>query len=129
ALADPLAGVEAGQLCAVEPATSTIVDVLDHRAALLGLTELPQPSHAAVFPVGHLAFEQQRDALLEGELLGGGIGHLLAQGERHAVELQAVQCIESGLDEHGSSSPSVVDGVAVWVVVARKYSAPRRLAC
>ena len=93
-----------------------------------GWQAFQQPSHAAVFPVDHLALEQQRDALLEGELLGGGVGHLLAQGERHAVQLQAVQCIERGLDEHGSSSPSVVDGVAVWVV-ERKYSAPRTLPC
>ena len=77
-----------------------------HGTALLRLTGLPQPSHAAAFPVDHLALEQQRDALLEGELLGGRVGHLLTQGEGHPVELQAVQCIEGGLDEHGSSCGS-----------------------
>ena len=46
----------------------------------------------------------------------------------HAVELEAVQCMEGGLDKYGSSSPSVIDGVAVWVV-ERKYSAPRTLPC
>jgi hypothetical protein len=78
--------------------------------------------------MGYLALEQERDAFLEGELLGGRVGHLLAEGESHAVQLQAIQCIKSGLDKHVSSSPSVVDGVAVWVV-ERKYSAPRTLLC
>ena len=42
------------------------------------------------------------------------------------MDLEAIQCIERGLDEYGSSSPSVVDGSAVSVV-QRKYSAPRTL--
>src|SRR6202007_2998323 len=107
---------------------ASIVDVFDYCRAYSRLTSPPQSSHAARLAIGDFALEHERDALLEGELLGGAVGHLLTEGHSHTVQLQSVQCIEGGLDEHGSSSPSVVDGVAVWVV-ERKYSAPRTLLC
>ena len=50
-LADPLAGGEAGEQCAVKPAGGAVVDVLERSGTLLPLAGLSQPSHAAVFAV------------------------------------------------------------------------------
>jgi hypothetical protein len=104
ASADPLAGDEAGQLRAIQSSARAVVDILDH-GALLELRELEQAREPPALPMQALALEQQRQALLEGQFLGGRLGHLLAQRKGHARQLQAVQCIEQGLDEHGSSSP------------------------
>jgi hypothetical protein len=84
ALPDPLTGGEAGELRTVQTAASAVVEVSDQGAALLRLTGSTQPSHAAALPVDHLALEQQGNALLEGELLGGRVRHLLKAGRRTA---------------------------------------------
>src|SRR3972149_3637454 len=119
--ADPVAGAQARQLRTVKTAASAEVQVLDG-SAFLELRELQQASEPPVLAVGDLALDQKPEAIFEGEALGAGLGHLLGERGGHAVELQLVQCIEGGLDKHGSGSPVSV------VVVKRKYSGPRRLA-
>ena len=107
-LADPVAAGEAGQLAAIKPAAGAVVDVLD-AGALLELRELQQARQAAIVAVDDFAVEQQREALVEGEAGGRALGELLGERGGHAVELQPVQCIEGGLDEHGSTSPGEVE--------------------
>ena len=111
--ADPVTGGKADELAAIEPAPGAVIDVLDAGVAVLQLRELQQAPQALVVTVEHLAIEQQPEALFEGERCGGTLGELLAQSGGNAVELEPVQCIEKGLDEHGSRSPwgEVVLGV------------------
>ena len=125
---DPVAGCEAGELRSIESATRAVIDSLHRGAALFELSAFQQSSHFSILPVHHFSVQKQRNALLKAQLLCMAVGHLFAQAERHAVQLQTIQCVKGGLDEHDSSSPSVVDGVAVGLV-ERKYSAPRTLVC
>ena len=101
-LADPVAAGEAGELGAIEPAAGAVVDVLE-AGALLELRELQQAREPTILAVDDLAIDQQREALFEGEARGRALGELLGQRGGHAVELEPVQCIEGGLDEHGST--------------------------
>src|SRR3989304_516594 len=120
-LTDPVAGTQARQLRPVKTAASAEIEVFKG-SALLELCELQQTREPPVLAVGDLALDQQAEAIFEGQALGAGLGHLLAQRGGHTVELQLVQCIEGGLGKDGSGSPVSV------VVVKRKYSGPRRLA-
>jgi hypothetical protein len=71
AVADPVAAGQRGDEVAVQAAAGAPVDVLDAGAADLELGGLEQPRHAlAVAPVD-LALHQQRQALFEGQRLGG----------------------------------------------------------
>ena len=55
---------------------------------------------AALFPVGLLAFEEQGEAVLEGQLTDVGHGGLLLEGLGHAREPEFVQQVEGGLAKH-----------------------------
>src|SRR5579863_5923718 len=105
--ADPVTRGKCRDLRAVEAGAIAVVEIFE-RCALLKLRELLKPCHAPVLPVQTLAIEQQRKPLLEGKTLRGPVGHLIAQRDGHAIELQCVQFIERGLDEHESLSPSSV---------------------
>src|SRR3989304_3573815 len=100
----PVAGAQACQLRTVKTAASAEIQVFEG-SAFLELGELQQASEPAVLAVGDLALDQQAEAVFEGQALGAGLGHLLAQRGGHTVELQLGQCIEGGLDKHGSGSP------------------------
>jgi hypothetical protein len=114
---DPVTRGKGRDLRAIEAGAVAVVKIFE-RCALLKLRELLEPPHAAVLPVQTLAIEQQREPLLEGKTLRGAVGHLIAQGDSHTVELQCVQFIERGLDKHESLSPSSVVVVSSVIVDA-----------
>src|SRR5208283_1743911 len=107
-LANPVAAGEAGQLTALKATTGAVVDVLD-AGALLELCELQQARQAAIVAVDDLAVEEQRQPIFEGEAGGRALGQLLGKRGSHAIEFEPIQCIEGGLDEHGSTSPGEVE--------------------
>ena len=55
---------------------------------------------AALLPVGLLAFEEQGEAVLEGQLADVGHGGLLLEGLGHAREPEFVEQVEGGLAKH-----------------------------
>ncbi len=55
---------------------------------------------AALFPVGLLTFEEEREAVLEGEFAQVGHGGLLLEGLCHAGQTQFVEQVERGLSKH-----------------------------
>ena len=57
---------------------------------------------AALGPVGLLAFEEQGEAVLEGQLADVGHGGLLLEGLGHAREPEFVEQVEGGLAKHES---------------------------
>ena len=103
---DPVAGAEAGELGSIEATAGAEVDVFEARATVLELRELQQARESAVLAVQDLAIEQEREALFEREAVGRALGGLFFERLGQAEELEAVQCIEGGLKEHGSSVPS-----------------------
>jgi hypothetical protein len=100
-VADPVAAGQCGDEVAVQAAACTPVDVLHAGAADLELGGLEQPRHAlAVAPV-HLALHQQRQALFEGQLLGGSLRARVGERGDHAVQAQAAQLVQGVLLQHG----------------------------
>ena len=81
AAADPIATAEAGDLAAIESAPCAEVEVLEAGAFLEG-SELQQAGEAAIVAVDELALDQQAEALLEGEAVGGTLGELLGRARR-----------------------------------------------
>src|SRR6266508_1636828 len=114
---DPIAAGEACQLTAIESAARAEVDVLEAGALFEG-GHLQQTCESAIITMHDFAIEQQAEALFEAEAGGRALRELLGERGGHAIELEPVQCIEGGLDEHGAESPEV----------ERKWSAPRTLA-
>ncbi len=55
---------------------------------------------AALFPVRLLPFEEQGEAVLEGEFAQVGHGGLLLEGLCHAGEPEFVEQVEGGLSKH-----------------------------
>src|ERR1700753_261975 len=104
--ADPVARGKARDLGTIESMTRTVVQILDGGSADLQLRELKQSLQPAVFSLEFLTIEEQGKPFLEGERLSGATRRLLAECESHAVQFQAIQCIERGLDKHVASSPS-----------------------
>jgi hypothetical protein len=78
-----------------------------HALLSLSLARLEQPRHAlAVAPVD-LALHQQRQAVLEGQRLGGGLGGRVVERGDHTVQAQAAQLVQGVLVEHGRSVGAV----------------------
>ena len=70
---------------------------------------LPQASlHAAVVTPRDLPFEEQREPLLEGEIVSRRPGALLFERGGHARESEFVQASESLLDQHGVTYSSLL---------------------
>ena len=99
AVEDPLTGSEAQDERAVEAAAGLEVEVLDGGIEVeLGVAF--EPLISALLPVGLLAFEEKREAVLEGELGDVGHGGLFLEGLGHAREAELVEEVEGGLSEH-----------------------------
>ena len=62
--ADPVTGGEAGQLCAIQSAARTQVDIF-HAGTLFELSQLQQTGESAIVAIAELAIDQQPQALLE----------------------------------------------------------------
>ena len=67
---------------------------------------------AALLPFGLLAFEEQGEAVLEGQLGDVGHGGLLLEGLGHAREPEFVEQVEGGLAKHDGQ-----DSFPFWEVV------------
>ena len=99
AVLDPLSGGEAEDEGAVEAAGRLEVEVFDRRVEV-ELGESLEAQVAALGSFGPLAFEEQRQAVLEGEFADVGHGELLLEGLGHAGQAQFVEQIEGGLAKH-----------------------------
>ena len=64
------------------------------------LGEALEPLISALLAVGLLAFEQEREAVVEGELGDVGHGGLFLEGPGHAGEAELVEQVEGGMSEH-----------------------------
>ena len=99
AVADPLAGGEAEHEGAVEASGAPEVEVFDGRVEVeLGVAL--EALVAALFPVGLLPFEEEREAVLEGEFGDVGHGGLLLERLCHAGQTQFAEQVERGLSKH-----------------------------
>ena len=111
AVPDPLPGGEAQDERAVQSAWGLEVDVFDGRVEVeLGVAF--QALVAALLPFGLLAFEEQGEAVLEGQLGDVGHGGLLLEGLGHAREPEFVKQVEGGLAKHDGQ-----DSFPFWEVV------------
>ena len=99
AVPDPLPGGEAEHEGAVQSAWRLEVEVFDGGVEV-ELGEALEAHVAALFPFGLLAFEEQGEAVLEGEFADVGHGELLLDGLGHAGQAQFVEQVESGLSKH-----------------------------
>ncbi len=68
------------------------------REAELG--ELEQPGEAAIGARGALAFQEQGEAIFEGEAVEIGLASLLVEGVGHPGEPQLVEPVKRLLEEH-----------------------------
>ena len=83
----------------VQPAGSLEVEVFDGGVEVeFGVAF--ETLVAALLPVGLLAFEEQGEAVLEGQLADVGHGGLLLEGLGHAREPEFVEQVEGGLAKH-----------------------------
>ena len=110
AVPDPLAGGEVQDEGAVETSRRLEVDVLDGRVEVepgMALEALV----AALLAFCLLAFEEQGEAVVEGQL--GDVGHagLLFEGLGHAREPEFVEQVEGGLAKHGRQDSFPLRGV------------------
>ena len=101
AVADPLPGGEAEHEGSVQPAGSLEVEVFDGGVEV-EFGEALETLVAALGPVGLLAFEEEGEAVLEGQLADVGHGGLLLEGLGHAREPEFVEQVEGGLAKHES---------------------------
>jgi len=100
-VADPVAAGQGRDQVPVQAAAGAPVDVLHAGRADLEPGRLQQPRHAlAVAPV-ELALHQQRQALIEGQRLGGVLGGGVGERGDHAVQAQAAQLVQGVLLQHG----------------------------
>ena len=99
AVPDPLAGGEAEHEGAVEATGGLEVEVFDGGVEV-ELGEALEAHVAALLPFGLLAFEEQGQAVLEGQLADVGHGGLLLEGLGHAREPEFVEQVEGGLAKH-----------------------------
>ena len=99
AVPDPLPGGEAEHEGPVQPAGGLEVQVLDGGVEVESGVAL-ETHVAALLPFGPLAFEEQGEAVVEGEF--GDVGHagLLLEGPGHAREPEFVEQVEGGLAKH-----------------------------
>jgi len=97
---DPLTTGELGDLGALEPTGVTVVDVFYTGGGDAQPGGSEQAAQAAVVAGEEFAIEQQREALVEGELMGLGLGELLLEGLGHAGQAQGVQPVEGLLCQH-----------------------------
>ena len=101
AVPDPLPGGEAEHEGSVQPAGSLEVEVFDGGVEVEFGVAL-ETLVAALGPVGLLSFEEQGEAVLEGQLADVGHGGLLLEGLGHAREPEFVEQVEGGLAKHES---------------------------
>jgi hypothetical protein len=107
-MVDPIAAGESKDVGAVEPPGGTEVQVLDAgREPELGLAQ--EPSEPAVFPDGDLTFQQQPEAIFEGQLLDVRHRLLFFQGGGHAGETEVAQLGEGRFKKHGSGPQLLVE--------------------
>ena len=99
AVADPLPGGETQDEGAVQSAWGLEVDVLDGGIEVEPGVAL-EAHVAALFPFGLLAFEEQGEAVVEGQLADVGHGGLLLEGLGHARKPEFVKQVEGGLAKH-----------------------------
>ena len=85
---------------AVEAASRLEVEILD-RGVEVELGKPPEALVAALGPVGFLAIEEEREAVLEGEFVHVGHAELLLEGLGHAGQAEFVEQVEGGLAKHG----------------------------
>jgi len=110
-LSDPVARSEAQHERPVEPSLRAEVHVLDARGeAEAG--DLQEPRAAAVLARAALAFEEEREPLLEGESRHVGDAALLLEGQGHPGELERVEQGERRFGQHARASPSAAVGYA-----------------
>jgi hypothetical protein len=100
-LSNPLPAGEPENDAAIEPALRTEVQVFDARVDAEA-RELEAPREPPIGARGFLAFEQQREALLEAELRQVGQAALFIEGLGHARETEAVEECECLLNQHES---------------------------
>ena len=99
AVPDPLPGGEAEHEGSVQPAGGLEVEVFDGGVEVeFGVAF--ETLVAALLPVGLRAFEEQGEAVLEGQLADVGHGGLLLEGLGHAREPEFVEQVEGGLAKH-----------------------------
>ena len=67
---------------------------------------------AALLPLGLLAFEEQGEAVVEGQFADVGHGGLLLEGLGHAREPEFVEQVEGGLAKHDRQ-----DSFPLWELV------------
>ena len=99
AVEDPLTGSEAEDDRSVQTAAGLEVEVFDGGVEVeLGVAL--EPLISALLPVGLLAFEEQGEAVVEGELADVGHGGLFLEGLSHAREAEFVEEVEGGMSQH-----------------------------
>ena len=96
---DPLTACQSAHEGAIDPSGVAVVDIL-HTGAYAQLGGLEQACEAAVVPIQGLLIEQEGEALLEGQLLGRGLGLLLLEGRGHTGESEHMQFIQSVWMQH-----------------------------
>lgn len=99
-LADPVATGEAEEDGAIEPARGLEVEVF-HRGGEAQGGQLEQAGEAAIGAGCDLAFEEQGEAIFEGEGVEIGLAPLLIEGLGHAGEAEFVQAVNRLLEQHG----------------------------
>ena len=100
--ADPVAGEQATKQGAVQAARVSVVDILGHRG-LLEAGAAQTGAGLAVVAERRLTFDQQAQALLEGQGLDIRVLGLLGQRPGHAGQTQLGQAFVGGMVEHGRS--------------------------
>ena len=99
AVEDPLTGSEAEDDRSVETAAGLQVEVFDGGVEV-ELDVALEPLISALLPVGLLAFEEQGETVVEGELADVGHGGLFLEGLGHAREAEFVEEVEGGMSQH-----------------------------
>ncbi len=102
AVADPLSGGESEEDGAVEAASGFEVDVFDGGVEVEFGGAL-EADVSALFAGGFFAFEEEGEAVFEGEFADVGHGELFFEGLCHAGQSEFVEQVERGFSEHWSA--------------------------
>jgi hypothetical protein len=97
---EPFAVGECGDEAGIETAAGARIEILEAGLGVLQTRLGEEPGESMAVAMGGLAFDEQREAVLEGQGRAGWQRELLFEGVRHAVEFQGTQLREGVLHDH-----------------------------
>src|SRR5271169_964176 len=99
-LGNPFAGRELLEQRFVEPSRRAVVDILDGGLAVAQLGATQPDLKAPGVAIGCLAIEQQSQPFGMGEIGSLPLSLQLDEGVGHAVELERLELVKGGMDQH-----------------------------